>query len=370
MGSNLESELGYDGAVRSLDHFGSVLKGLLERALRLNDVGFHSIDYRVKSEQSAQQKLRTKRDRYRKVSDLHDLLGIRIITYFPDEVDRAAEIISAEFDLNSEDSVDKRSTLEPDRFGYLSLHYVLKLSKAREALPEYAAFRGIQFELQIRSILQHAWAEIEHDLGYKHSAGVPSEVRRRFSRLAGLLEIADDEFRRLRDDLKAYGDEIQKKSGSAFSALEINQATLFEFIQRSDLVRELDTFIAARIQGSPQLLPEPVHLLGTEVDRLLGMGIATIQELQEVMQSHKMDIKDFAEAWLLEPLDDDEYGEALDVVYPGISLFYLHYILVATRLSGEQRDSALGFIGSSEPRILVMQVMRVWNDVLAARKKI
>jgi ppGpp synthetase/RelA/SpoT-type nucleotidyltranferase len=52
--------------------------------------------------------------------------------------------------------------------------------------------------------LQHAWAEIEHDLGYKTALGVPRNVRRQFSRLAGLLEIADTEFASIRDRLSSY----------------------------------------------------------------------------------------------------------------------------------------------------------------------
>jgi hypothetical protein len=61
-------------------------------------------------------------------------------------------------------------------------------------LVEYSTHTGVQFEVQIRSTLQHAWAEIEHDRGYKSEVEVARAVRRRFSRLAGLLELADYEF--------------------------------------------------------------------------------------------------------------------------------------------------------------------------------
>jgi hypothetical protein len=69
-------------------------------------------------------------------------------------------------------------------------------------LPKYKKFKNCKIEIQIRSILQHAWAEIEHDLGYKSQTATPYDARRGFSRLAGLLEITDIEFRKLRDDLQ------------------------------------------------------------------------------------------------------------------------------------------------------------------------
>ncbi|TMR94372.1 GTP pyrophosphokinase [Nonomuraea basaltis] len=105
--------------------------------------------------------------------------------------------------------MDKRKALDPDRFGYLSLHYVASLDTRRAELAEYKRFANNGFEIQIRSILQHAWAEIEHDLGYKSRLGVPSTTRRRFSRLAGLLELADAEFVSIRDELRLYEKRVE-----------------------------------------------------------------------------------------------------------------------------------------------------------------
>lgn len=86
--------------------------------------------------------------------------------------------------------------MEPDRFGYCSVHYVVEMSQKRLNLYEHQAYEGLKCEIQIRSVLQHAWAEIEHDLGYKSEIAIPKRIRRNFSRLAGLLEIADKEISR------------------------------------------------------------------------------------------------------------------------------------------------------------------------------
>jgi ppGpp synthetase/RelA/SpoT-type nucleotidyltranferase len=108
-----------------------------------------------------------------------------------------------------ENTIDKRKTLSPNVFGYLSVHYVVSFDKNRLKKKAFADYKDIRFEIQIRSILQHAWAEIEHDLGYKSEIEVPDEIRRKFSRLAGLLEIADSEFISLRDISKNYALDVE-----------------------------------------------------------------------------------------------------------------------------------------------------------------
>ena len=105
---------------------------------------------------------------------------MRIITYFAEEVDAVAQLIEREFTIDRKNSIDKRMALDPDQFGYLSVHYIVSLAANRSQLPEYAALSGLSAEIQIRSILQHAWAEIEHDLGYKSQTAVPRDVVRQF----------------------------------------------------------------------------------------------------------------------------------------------------------------------------------------------
>ncbi|MBG0819593.1 TIGR04141 family sporadically distributed protein [Planomonospora sp. ID91781] len=190
----------YESIASLLDNFKVSMDSLIQTLLEIEGIQFHSVTSRIKSKSSVRQKLQ-RPDKRRDLNDLTDMFGVRIITYFPDEVDVVAKLIEREFAVDQENSVDKRSILDPDRFGYLSLHYVLQLKPERAALPENRSYKDIRFELQIRSILQHAWAEIEHDIGYKSSSGVPDAVRRRFSRLAGLLELADDEFLGIRNEL-------------------------------------------------------------------------------------------------------------------------------------------------------------------------
>lgn len=186
--------------------FGKRLQGLLGSILQDEGIGIHSITYRVKDPTQLEEKLTRPGKHYERLADVTDLLGLRIITYFADDVDRVVKVVDREVEIDAERSVDKRPLNDPDRFGYASVHRICKLPEVRTQLAEYRAFADLRCEIQIRSILQHAWAEIEHDLGYKAANGIPVHLRRRFSMLAGLLELADDQFMRLRDDLTRYAE--------------------------------------------------------------------------------------------------------------------------------------------------------------------
>ena len=126
----------YEEAVSGLDAFRIPLEGMINVLLEQQGIIVHSVTSRVKQKASVLRKLQ-RPDKDRHISELTDLLGVRIITYFPDEVDKAAKLVEREFCVDPDNSVDKRSILDPDRFGYLSLHYVLTLNEKRSELAEY-----------------------------------------------------------------------------------------------------------------------------------------------------------------------------------------------------------------------------------------
>ena len=173
----------------------------------------------------------------RTLDSVTDLLGVRVVTYYHDEIENVADLINHEFDIDWANSVDKRTVLDADRFGYLSMHYIAKLRPERIALAEYQDYGGIKFEIQIRSILQHAWAEMEHDLGYKSEAAIPRDFRRRFSRLAGVLELADDEFVGIRQEIGKYQAEAQETiDQGSLAMIEIDQDSLSAFVESNQRI--------------------------------------------------------------------------------------------------------------------------------------
>ena len=177
----------------TLDKLSGEAYDLLRHELRKQGIYVTAIEHRVKTEKSLAGKLEIKGSKYKTIDDITDLVGLRIITFYTDEVDKVAVIAQGIFDIDWQESVDKRKLHDLDAFGYNSLHYICRLKTG-----------GPRFELQMRTALQHVWSTIEHDTGYKGDVKIPREYMRQFNRLAGMMELMDDEFSRLRLVLTDY----------------------------------------------------------------------------------------------------------------------------------------------------------------------
>ncbi len=143
-------------------------------------------------------------DRYADpATQLTDFVGARVMVPLSADVAPVARLVQRLYVV--EEMSDQRADSLLDVPGYQSLHFLVRFREQdREALDLDA--RGVPdlpVELQVRSILQHAWASLQHDLMYKGERRPTDHVRRRLIALAGLLELADQEFMSVR---LAHGD--------------------------------------------------------------------------------------------------------------------------------------------------------------------
>ena len=187
-----------------------VIKKELGKLVKKSGMTINSMEFRIKEEGSLAGKLKLKGSKYRSLQDITDIVGARIITFYNEDVDRIAAFAESLFEIDWANSVDKRKMHEVSSFGYNSLHYICRVPKTLYFDPEKPQLNEIRFEIQMRTALQHVWSAIQHDIGYKSEVEIPQEYHRQLSRLAGMLEVADDEFSRIRTSIVDYRRRIQK----------------------------------------------------------------------------------------------------------------------------------------------------------------
>ena len=282
----------FDSRRRLLTDFSQRVESLIRDLLPAARVQIQSITSRVKDRESLERKLGGPGRTYDCLDEVTDLVGLRVITYFAGDVEAVCEMIEREFQLDRANSVDKGKHLDPDRFGYLSVHYIVSLDKSRAALTEYRGFAGLKAEIQIRSVLQHAWAEIEHDLGYKGTVDVPAPVRRRFSQLAGLLELADDQFGRIRSELDEYSRWVSANLKQGSSSIPIDGASLPLFMRHNQLVREVESAIC---EGNDlELVTDSPHISAREYRVMQQLGLETLADVEVELRRFRPTILAYA----------------------------------------------------------------------------
>ena len=300
----------YEAFCQNIEH-------LIKRLLETEKIDYYSLNKRVKTIESLKNKLIKKGNKYKSISEITDLAGIRIITYYSDQVDNVATIIEKEFEVDKENTIDKRKIMDPDKFGYISLHYIIKLNAARKQLPEYEHFKEFKAEIQIRTILQHAWADIEHDLGYKTKEAIPRDIQRDFNRLSGLLELADKEFLGIRNFLSKYKDYVSSNIDKHDEEILLDKVSLAEFINTNQQLKQLNQQIAD-ICGS-KLIED--YIAEIELKFLQLLEIKTVRELHVAISEDK-DLAYYIAQEILINIKDPTLPTT-------VGLFYLFYARIS-----------------------------------------
>ena len=229
-----------------------------------------AVESRLKAEDSLAGKLDRKGQKYKSLADITDIVGLRVITFYADDVDKVASAIERLYDIDWENSVDKRKLHETDSFGYLSLHYICRAAGCR-----------YRFEVQIRTVLQHAWANMSHDTGYKSGVEIPKRYLRSMSRLAGMLELVDDEFSRMRTEITDYRRRMKAlvASGNLDEVL-IDGDTFSNYLELEPF-RRLNQRIAAVNQAEIQ-----DDSLAQYLKVFLGLGCKTLGDISRLIKDN------------------------------------------------------------------------------------
>jgi ppGpp synthetase/RelA/SpoT-type nucleotidyltranferase len=197
----------YSAVFGLYEDFARSLQGILRAALDNAELRVHTLEVRAKDPESFGRKAARRspddldQPRYSNpIAQIQDLAGGRVIAFFMRDVEAMVPLIHSEFHVLEEIDKSAEREREGEFVGYQSIHFIVKLRESRTCLPEYARFAGLVAEIQLRTILQHAWAEIEHDMQYKAVEAIPATIRRRFASLAGMVAVADREFQAIQEE--------------------------------------------------------------------------------------------------------------------------------------------------------------------------
>jgi len=196
--------------------------------LEATNLEYYNIESRSKSIESFTNKI----DRFPTMNyeKIQDLAGVRIIAYVKSDLSKIEKVIGENFVVDKKRSKDKAEILGTDKVGYQSIHYIAKYSPERIQLTEYRQFENIEFEIQMRTILQHAWAEIEHDRNYKFSGILPKEIQRQLNLLAGSLELTDNQFQQISIMIDDYKKDVSSRTKRGDLAIPINSTSLKQYL--------------------------------------------------------------------------------------------------------------------------------------------
>lgn len=161
----------------------------LVAAVHAGGIKTHTITARVKERDSYLDK--AERINAAESASIRDVVGLRVVCLFLSDLPRLREVVEGTFEVLEVD--DKVEGGDVTSFGYMSVHYICRLPDSHSG-PRYDDLKGVTFEIQCRTVVMDAWANVSHYLAYKGEASVPGHLRRDFNALSGLFYVADQHF--------------------------------------------------------------------------------------------------------------------------------------------------------------------------------
>lgn len=272
--------------VDNYDVLGTTLKMNLEALLKEEDIGFLSVTYRVKEIDSLLEKV--ERKTYSDVfKEIEDFCGVRIICYYTTDLKKIDDLIEKNF--NVESTTYKENELGDDKFGYLSNHYIIKLKEEWCSTPTNACCKDLKAEIQVRTILMHAWADISHKLNYKTEHDSPQKLRRKLNQLSALFEIADGHFVELWEMKEKYIEEKMKQIHSP--KIEVEEENI------DSLQAILDFYFPKRSKSKIDSLFKEIKDYNLKfLDLIEGIEKITIETLNKI-EEEESEIYDVSLNW-------------------------------------------------------------------------
>jgi putative GTP pyrophosphokinase len=246
---------------------GKAVAGFIKEEITLYEI-LPEVTYRPKELLSIIKKIKKKqREKKYDYENLNDKLGIRIVCTFIEDLEKVDVFLRENFNIKNIEY--KKEALDFDKLDYISNHYDASVKSDLKAFRAFDKYKDLVFEIQVRTLNQHAWSNTAHSLSYKQEADIAPLLKRRVYRLLSLYEIADDEFSAVNKALLSNPDNkvyalLRKLEGKIykFGRVDFDRETtlytlrtllnFFSDEEMQQLLIGIDDFIAineAKIQG-------------------------------------------------------------------------------------------------------------------------
>ena len=198
------------------------------------------------------------------LQEVTDQIGVRVITYVHSDVAAVAELLDEELSILDDRDLGEE-TARAGRFGYASRHLLVRTEAGDDE--QHPELVGERASVQVRTVLQHAWAEFEHDIRYKGNVpeDAAADLDRRFTLAAGLIELADREFATIRERIQAAA-----------------PGTLAELDADHIVGQELATFLAGHYSDAGWSHTDHYDWIA---GLLAQLGIDTVDDLADLLTS-------------------------------------------------------------------------------------
>jgi ppGpp synthetase/RelA/SpoT-type nucleotidyltranferase len=301
----------YSQNIKNYELAAEKIETIIKDILKSEHIQFSSVSSRVKTLDSYLKKSENYKDPKNQITDY---IGVRVITYVLKDMEKIISLIEKEFKIDTDKSINKSKALGNDKMGYRSIHYIASLSDDRIKLSEYSVCKDCCFEIQIRTILQHTCAEIEHDKNYKYSGVLPNDIKRRLNLLSAVLESADNEFNTISQEIDDYVASVNNDiQNDRLNDIELNSASLKEYLQtkygeykffqdpidsklETQLISELNSFGIVNLKGIEELINKnylDYHFAINVSTNVLGI----MRDLMIIKDADRYFTKSFDHSW-------------------------------------------------------------------------
>ena len=282
---------------------------IISSLLNGSDIGeVTKIEGRVKDKEECikkfhrkyQNKLEADEHPYEIKDYLSDLIGIRIICLYEDQIEVVSEVLKQRFKII--DVTDKISAVESteDSFGYKGLHMDLALKDQLSSLPKYQQYADYPFEVQIRSLIQDAWSVLDHKIKYKKS--IPNDLKRRINVLSALFELADREFKEIRNatteliqqatvaPISDPFDDSREAGGPPATAASEKTVNAFNFLRVAGHFFSDFEFEAYKVDGFVQgILKQDSGFQKSDLHKSLNENLRTVRDYRDHFMAENPD---------------------------------------------------------------------------------